>query len=163
MGRGLVFFVFLTFVGACSRSAPLDHGATRPTVARDGADAAPSVRDASVSPPPRDATPPRLDATFTTPVHDGAAPADCWQLGDVRSCAWGRCTWFVGGCADETDPSFIYGPQCVPPLDTPCVSNADCTEHETCLGFWVDPCAGEDCDACGALERYCVVTLPSEQ
>ena len=79
----------------------------------------------------------------------------CHANPDAANCALQPgCTWFVGGC-DPPPEGFVTGPACIGTPGAACGDAADCPLGTECLSYWIDPCAGADCDACGAETRQC--------
>jgi hypothetical protein len=65
------------------------------------------------------------------------------------------CEWFAGGGCDPP-PGFIGAAQCIPRLTGgPCAVDGDCADGEACHHLWINPCAGQDCDACGGEITRC--------
>jgi hypothetical protein len=80
----------------------------------------------------------------------------CSLVTNASDCVAYACTWFVGGCP-PAPPGVIEGPACVGKIGSPCVTDDDCADDERCKEFWIDPCAGSNCDACGGTQRFCTV------
>lgn len=74
---------------------------------------------------------------------------DCTLL-DEAGCEAAGCRYLVPGCTDPALPEA----GCFPADD--CQTDADCGAGLTCQDAVYDPCAGEDCDACGASARICL-------
>jgi hypothetical protein len=93
-------------------------------------------------------------------ARDGFCTDDCAQgcplVTDSFDCAVSGCEWFIGGCGPAPD-GVVEGPRCIWPRGDACTSDADCdpSSGTTCVSFWVDPCAGSTCDACGGEARFC--------
>lgn len=90
----------------------------------------------------------------------GFCTDDCAQgcplITDTFDCEVSGCEWFVGGCGPAPD-GVIDGPRCVWPRGASCSSDADCdpSSGTSCVSFWVDPCAGSPCAACGGEAGFC--------
>lgn len=105
-------------------------------------------------------------------VEPADAPADpvppvctphCDQH-DLDTCALDpRCAPFVLAGCGPAPPQVYVGPVCAPRWGAACQSNDDCSEDEYCAAFWIDPCAGAECEACGAEARYCATRLPAPE
>lgn len=52
-------------------------------------------------------------------------------------------------------PGFIEGPACIYPRGAPCSADAECPDDQRCRGYWINPCLGAPCDACGGEEWRC--------
>lgn len=82
----------------------------------------------------------------------------CGVNPDPFECGLQRgCSWFEGGC-DPPAEGFVAGPACIPTPGAVCAVGAfdpECPDGQQCLAYWVDPCAGADCDACGGEAHFC--------
>ena len=80
----------------------------------------------------------------------------CPRITDSFDCEASGCEWFTGGCGPAPD-GVVEGPRCVWPRGEACTSDADCdpSSGTSCVSFWIDPCAGSTCDACGGEARFC--------
>lgn len=67
------------------------------------------------------------------------------------------CEHFDPGACGPASAGIIEGPACIYRRGAPCSSDADCavTSGERCRTYWINPCAGLPCDACGGEERRC--------
>lgn len=111
----------------------------------------------------------RLNACCTVYLScdDGAVTR---QVGCTDDCAQGcatydaahcaldpGCGWYDGeGACGPAPEGVIEGPICAPRRGAPCSTDDECGEGRRCQGFLYDPCAGSNCDACGAVGGYCV-------
>ncbi|MBX3274656.1 MAG: hypothetical protein KF729_30600 [Sandaracinaceae bacterium] len=90
----------------------------------------------------------------------GFCTDDCAQgcplITEAFDCAATGCEWFTGGCGPAPE-GVIEGPRCLWPRGEACATDADCdpSAGTRCVAFWVDPCAGSTCDACGGEARFC--------
>lgn len=66
------------------------------------------------------------------------------------------CAWFDSGACGPGREGTIEGPICAPRILGDCGPNDTCPEGQTCARFLIDPCAGQECDACGGEASYCV-------
>ncbi|MCB9604371.1 MAG: hypothetical protein H6720_28955 [Sandaracinus sp.] len=80
----------------------------------------------------------------------------CSMILDAVDCSASGCEWFVGGCG-PAPVGFVDGPRCMQRRGDTCMTDADCDVSlgERCRSFWIDPCEGSSCAACGAEVRYC--------
>lgn len=67
------------------------------------------------------------------------------------------CEFFDPEACGPAPAGFIEGPLCVYRRAASCATDADCavSAGEHCRRFWINPCAGMPCDACGGEERRC--------
>jgi hypothetical protein len=72
-----------------------------------------------------------------------------------EGCALPGCEWFAPNACGPAPEGVIEGPRCIDPRGSSCSIDADCPAGERCLTYWIDPCAGSDCDACGGEELRC--------
>src|SRR5690242_16771715 len=64
-----------------------------------------------------------------------------------------QCRWLVPtGCGPAPD-GVVTQPSCVGVSS--CHSDAECGFGRRCVQYWIDPCAGATCDACGGTEGHC--------
>lgn len=98
---------------------------------------------------------------------DDSCAQGCALIESEGDCAAYGCAWVPPTDACVGEPSewpedWVVGPACIPSRGATCMSDDDCCgpdedcAPERCRGFPYDPCAGEPCDACFALERFCV-------
>lgn len=66
------------------------------------------------------------------------------------------CAWFDSGACGPGPEGTIEGPICAPRPLGPCGAGGTCPENERCLDFLINPCLGEECDACAAVVQVCV-------
>jgi hypothetical protein len=98
------------------------------------------------------------DMSAPTPTWkvEGEAPAcgSCALAADPSSCSANPgCTWYEPGCASDGETAIARG--CYPSGD--CRNELTCPNAgEECVPFVFDPCAGSQCDACGATIGVCV-------
>lgn len=102
--------------------------------------------------------------TCEVAAHDGGHVAPIVSCDDwcdqgchvyaERDCNLVGCEWFVGGCG-PAPAGVVEGPACIPPRGAPCVDDGDCHDGMRCQRYWIDPCAGAGCDACGGEARHC--------
>ncbi|MFO0552050.1 MAG: hypothetical protein U0271_26930 [Polyangiaceae bacterium] len=86
-------------------------------------------------------------------IVDPATCADCRLLANEASCATATgCEWLRPGCGDEAQPPIVEG--CYPVEDC---QTTGCAADEVCVDFTYDPCAGQDCNACGATYSVCLL------
>lgn len=92
-------------------------------------------------------------------VDETSCTDDCAQscelVEDASDCEAFRCEWFVGGCGPAPE-GFIGGPRCIRRRGSSCAEDSDCEAGQRCQDFWIDPCAGAACDACGGEARFCL-------
>ena len=76
-----------------------------------------------------------------------------------------NCEWFEPFACGPGPAGDIEGPACINQREGPCESDGDCAEGRRCQTYWINPCLGADCDACGAtafrgadLDASCVDT-----
>jgi hypothetical protein len=98
-------------------------------------------------------------------------PTDGGTVGVVLSCddwcdqscgayAPEHCA-FIPGCeffaphACGPAPGFIEGPACIYRRGGPCSTDADCSDGQRCHAYWINPCEGLPCAACGGEEHRC--------
>lgn len=65
------------------------------------------------------------------------------------------CQWFDEGACGPGTPGAITGPVCAPRRRGPCDREGACEPGQTCRTYWVNPCAGMACDACGGEASFC--------
>ncbi|MEM9192872.1 MAG: hypothetical protein AAGF12_27100 [Myxococcota bacterium] len=87
-------------------------------------------------------------------ICDDSCAQTCSRIGDPVDCVAFQCEWFVGGCGPGPEGS-VEGPACVRPRGEACEEPSDCATGQQCVNFWVDPCAGSTCGACGAEAFFC--------
>lgn len=92
---------------------------------------------------------------------DDSCAQGCRLIGDERDCAAYGCEWVPPTTACVGEPiewgdDWVVGPACIGSRGATCETDEDCAPATRCLGFPYDPCAGSACDACFALERFCV-------
>jgi hypothetical protein len=71
------------------------------------------------------------------------------------TCALASCEWLLGDACGEGPPGSIAGPGCIERRGAPCTRDAECMLGQHCASFWINPCRGLPCDACGGEERRC--------
>lgn len=93
-----------------------------------------------------------LEASLTCDDScDQSCGGQAWQ-----DCAlFPYCERFDPGACGPAPAGVIEGPACITRRGPPCVNDADCSVGARCAEYWVNPCAGLPCDACGGTERYC--------
>ena len=64
------------------------------------------------------------------------------------------CEWLDDGACGPVPEGLVAGPACIDRRGAECEDDDDC-DTGVCNGYWVDPCAGEGCAACGAEEHRC--------
>ena len=65
------------------------------------------------------------------------------------------CERFEPDACGPPPDGIIGGPACIAERSDPCEDDADCDAGLTCRSYWVHPCPGGRCAACGAEERRC--------
>jgi hypothetical protein len=65
------------------------------------------------------------------------------------------CEWFEPFACGPGPAGTIEGPVCVNHREGPCETDGDCAEGRRCQTYWINPCLGASCDACGGEERRC--------
>lgn len=83
---------------------------------------------------------------------------ECHEQESLATCAPEACRWVSPGCGDENDYP-LEGATCVPQMQCTPDEEDQCPEGLECYPFTWDPCAGSDCDACGAHEYSCFPTI----
>lgn len=74
---------------------------------------------------------------------------------DAEDCALVPGCEFFDPHACGPAPGFIEGPACIDERGAPCSVDAECPDGQRCRGYWINPCAGAACDACGGEEWRC--------
>ncbi len=100
---------------------------------------------------------PAAEATVATNCR-ALETQDCHEQESWDSCAPDACRWVAPGCGSEDDYP-LEGPTCVPLMECTPGAEDECPEGLECFAFTWDPCAGSDCDACGAHEYSCFPPL----
>lgn len=67
------------------------------------------------------------------------------------------CERFEPDACGPAPDGIIDGPACISRRENRCESDADCDEGRTCRSYWVHPCPGGRCAACGREERSCAL------
>lgn len=70
-------------------------------------------------------------------------------------CALAGCEWFDPGACGPAPEGVIEGPTCTAPRGEVCTTDGECPVGTVCRSYFVDPCAGSACDACGGTEQRC--------
>lgn len=91
------------------------------------------------------------------------ASLSCWDSCDQRCGTFAPedcplvpyCEWFDPGACGPAPLGAIEGPACVTRRGAACSRDAECADGERCQTFWINPCAGLSCEACGGEERRC--------
>lgn len=65
------------------------------------------------------------------------------------------CEPFDPGACGPAPEGVIEGPACITRRGSRCDSDADCADTGRCQSYWINPCLGLACDACGGEERRC--------
>ncbi len=65
------------------------------------------------------------------------------------------CERFTPDACGPAPAGMIEGPACITRRGAPCGSDADCADAGRCQSYWINPCAGMGCDACGGEARFC--------
>lgn len=65
------------------------------------------------------------------------------------------CERFDPGACGPAPPGVVEGPACITRRGAACTTDAECAAGARCAEYWVNPCAGLPCDACGGTERFC--------
>lgn len=65
------------------------------------------------------------------------------------------CEWFDESACGGSEGDVIAGPSCAPRRASPCPLEGPCPDGLTCRRYWVNPCLGRRCAACGAEASYC--------
>ena len=118
-----------------------------------------------MSPPSTMTQPLPADAAVPTGGMDdtlGPTDADCSTLPNRRQCDRNPECWFgAPGCVDGQGqvalPPRLSGCQ---PTEIRC-EDRPCPMGQTCKKVVNDPCAGQLCDACGAVIQVCVPETPN--
>jgi hypothetical protein len=75
---------------------------------------------------------------------------------DAEDCALvPGCEWFAPAACGPAPPGVIEGPACIDARGAVCASDAECPDGQRCRRYWINPCAGLPCDACGGDEGRC--------
>ncbi len=79
---------------------------------------------------------------------------DCHEQESGATCSPNACRWLPPGCGLEGDYP-LDGLTCVPLMECTPGAEDECPEGLQCYPFTWDPCAGSECEACGAHEHSC--------
>jgi hypothetical protein len=83
-------------------------------------------------------------------IESGTGCADCRDLGPAECGASAACQWLTPGC-EAGAPVIEAG--CYPTTD--CQQTDGCEAGQACVLYSYNPCAGAECDACGATFGVC--------
>jgi hypothetical protein len=86
---------------------------------------------------------------------DGWCAQGCSTYDDEDCAIVPGCEWFAPGACGPAPDGFVEGPACIDARGATCVSDAECPDRQRCRAYWINPCAGLPCDACGGEERRC--------
>lgn len=75
------------------------------------------------------------------------------RLDDCAFYPW--CERFDPGACGPAPDGIVEGPACIRRRGDPCSSDGDCSAGAECASYWINPCAGLPCAACGGEERRC--------
>jgi hypothetical protein len=85
-----------------------------------------------------------------------ACPVTCGER-ELEHCLLDpSCEIFDPGACGPAPPGVVEGPACIGRHFGSCDGNAPCLPPRRCVPFWVNPCAGLPCLACGAVQHFCV-------
>ena len=74
---------------------------------------------------------------------------------DNSTCAPEVCGTASPGCNGEGDWIQLDGPTCLTGFNCDLDDSDECPDDFLCRAFDYDPCAGSDCNACGAIGYAC--------
>jgi hypothetical protein len=95
----------------------------------------------------KEAPPPIQKCVLPPCEYRAQNPTDCTINGD--------CRWLTPGCTTEDQTPVAQG--CYP-LES--CDGSTCSPGQACLRVVYDPCAGSNCDACGAETQVCMQAPP---
>jgi hypothetical protein len=86
---------------------------------------------------------------------DDVCDQSCRAVANAPDCVAFGCEWFQNDACGPAPPGVVEGPLCIPRRGIACTSDDECPLGQLCTPFYIDPCEGAMCDACGGIVGYC--------